>query len=683
MHGIRRAGAVLGVLGLLGALCVAVQTIATSSAAAPGLGTGTVLELQVGGVGDVPMNAAAAALNFTVTNPAAVGYVTVYPCGVTRPVASNLNYVAGQTIPNLVLAKLGTGGRVCVYTFVATDLIADVSGYFPAGSGYTPIDNPTRILDTRQSLPVSRLGAGAVLELQVGGVGGVPPNAAAAALNFTVTNPAAVGYVTVYPCGVTRPLASNLNYVAGQAIPNLVLAKLGTGGRVCVYSFVATDVIADVSGYFPAGSGYTPIDNPTRILDTRTSPATCGLAGAVFCETFSAPKGQGTRTGDLDPVLWGVSRVGEINPGQGVANDIPQVSMAGCGTTAWTFTPGDVRICNGQMYETVNDGGGVTNLDTYPKQPFDFAGRTGRVVFDVSADSDGTHGAWPEFIITDKPVPGMRKSTTGDTPPAAFNQIGFSLDGCTAGPGGTTGVGLVFMSKNGVYSEPGFQSTGCVTKGSAQAMNHFEVQLSQNRLEVWGTDAGSTTLRRLAVADNLGLAFTKGLVWLDDVHYNARKAIEPCECGTQFNHTFVWDNLAFDGPKTYRDLGFDVPDANVPGKPTSAGDPTRRTGYKVGTGDVTLPVNGVRRDQTPTGALVVLNTYSFAATIPSIRINGGPWIDTAWPSWGTTFSWMSMAIPVPLDQIHDGNNTLTFKSGDDSTTIANISIILVAAAPVP
>jgi hypothetical protein len=44
---------------------------------------------------------------------------------------------------------------------------------------------------------------------------------------------------------------------------------------------------------------------------------------------------------------------------------------------------------------------------------------------------------------------------------------------------------------------------------------------------------------------------------------------------------------------------------------------------------------------------------------------------------------MSMAIPVPLNQIHDGTNTLTFKSGNGSTTIANISIILVAAAPVP
>jgi hypothetical protein len=335
------------------------------------------------------------------------------------------------------------------------------------------------------------------------------------------------------------------------------------------------------------------------------------------------------------------------------------------------------------MFEAVNDGGGVVNLDTYPKQPFDFANRTGRVTFDLSADSDGSHGAWPEFVITDKPVPGTRVSISAGIPPGAANEVGFSLDGCTSGPGGSTGVGAVFVTRNGVYSDVSFSSTGCVTKGSARSMNHFEVRLSQNHLEVWGTDAGSTTLRQVAVADNLGLTFTKGLVWLNDVHYNARKAVEPCECGTQFNHTFTWDNLGFDGPKTYRDLGFDVADANVAGAAAPAGDPTRRVGYTIGTGPVTLTTASVRRDQTPTAAQVVLNTYSFAPTVPSISINGGPWIDTAWPTGWVTFNWSSISIPVPLDQVHDGPNTITFKSADPSTTVSNISIILVAASPVP
>jgi hypothetical protein len=211
-------------------------------------------------------------------------------------------------------------------------------------------------------------------------------------------------------------------------------------------------------------------------------------------------------------------------------------------------------------------------------------------------------------------------------------------------------------------------------------MNHFEVRISQNRMEVWGTNPGSSALKQLAVADNLGLTFTKGLVWLDDVHYNARKSIEPCECGTQYNHTFAWDNLGFDGPKTYRDLGYDVPDANVPGGVTFAGDTTRRVGYSVGSG-VTLSVTGVHRDQTPTGSLVVFNTWSFTPVNPSISVNGGPWIDTPWVF--AENGWQSLAVPVPLDQVHDGTNTIAFKSIDSGTVVANISIIIVAGAPVP
>jgi hypothetical protein len=61
--------------------------------------------------------------------------------------------------------------------------------------------------------------------------------------------PNAAGYLTVYPCGVTRPLASNVNYVAGQVVPNAVLVKVGTAGKVCIFSLAATDIVVDVNGY--------------------------------------------------------------------------------------------------------------------------------------------------------------------------------------------------------------------------------------------------------------------------------------------------------------------------------------------------------------------------------------------------------------------------------------------------
>ena len=230
------------------------------------IGAGSTLELQVTGVAGVPANADAVVLNMTVVNAQAPGFATVYPCGQNRPDASNLNYTTGQTIPNLVIAKPGAGGKVCIYSDATINALADVAGFFPAGSGFTPISNPTRILDTRNG---AGIGAGSTLELQVTGVAGVPANADAVVLNMTVVNAQAPGFATVYPCGQNRPDASNLNYTTGQTIPNLVIAKPGAGGKVCIYSDATINALADVAGFFPAGSGFTPISNPTRILDTR------------------------------------------------------------------------------------------------------------------------------------------------------------------------------------------------------------------------------------------------------------------------------------------------------------------------------------------------------------------------------------------------------------------------------
>ena len=69
-------------------------------------------------------------LNVTVTESATDGFVTVYPCGTPRPLASNLN-LTGLVTPNLVAAKVGDGGRVCIYTSNETHLVADIAGYFP------------------------------------------------------------------------------------------------------------------------------------------------------------------------------------------------------------------------------------------------------------------------------------------------------------------------------------------------------------------------------------------------------------------------------------------------------------------------------------------------------------------------------------------------------------------------
>src|SRR5437763_183673 len=82
---------------------------------------------------------------------------------------------------------------------------------------------------------VTPLGQAGVIDLKVAGVGAVPANATAVALNVTETGstaPPGGSYVTVWPTGSAQPLASNLNFYAGTSMPNMVISRVGTDGKV-------------------------------------------------------------------------------------------------------------------------------------------------------------------------------------------------------------------------------------------------------------------------------------------------------------------------------------------------------------------------------------------------------------------------------------------------------------------
>jgi hypothetical protein len=125
-----------------------------------------------------------------------------------------------------------------------------------ASAGVVPVV-PVRLLDTRDGTgaPAGKVAAGGVVELTVtGGVSGVADDALAVVLNVTATEVDGPGYVTVWPCGFERPTASNLNVSAGVTVPNLVIAKVGVGGKVCLYSLSGTHLLADLNAWFPASA---------------------------------------------------------------------------------------------------------------------------------------------------------------------------------------------------------------------------------------------------------------------------------------------------------------------------------------------------------------------------------------------------------------------------------------------
>jgi surface antigen len=211
----------------------------------------------------VPQDATAVVLNVTAVSPTADTDVRVYPTPTgdgPAPQVSNINLPRGLTKPNLVVVKLGDGGRVRLRNAAGeVHLLADVAGYYtrsaPAES-FHPAD-PVRVLDTRPASVVGpksgSLTAGEVVDLAVAGTGGVPADASAVVLNVTAVAPSTSTDIRVYPAGggSAFPNVSNLNAVAGLTVPNLVVVKVGEGGKVRFRnSSGSVFLLADLAGWF-------------------------------------------------------------------------------------------------------------------------------------------------------------------------------------------------------------------------------------------------------------------------------------------------------------------------------------------------------------------------------------------------------------------------------------------------
>ena len=426
---------------------------------------------------------------------------------------------------------------------------------------------------------------------------------------------------------------------------------------------------------------------PNLVQGDVNASTGCQLAQIAFCETFAAPANNsaGTRSGDLDATLWGVSHTTSYdNPSQGIRYGWNQSHLDRCGSTQLVAPPHDVQICNGQVFESLADGGAVAALAMYPRQPFDFAGRTGHIVFDVSNDTQGSHMAWPEIVISDQPVPAPFERAAGVLN-FARNSVGVDLGSdclngqlVVNGTGDSWAVSEMWTSSSYAFNQQSFTMLGCVKKspGPGSAMNHVELRITPSHLEVWASDPGSSTIKQIASAD-FTMPLTRGLVWMEDAHYNACK-----DPGTQCDHTFAWSNFGFDGPLLPRDLAFDIPDADTN---FSGGG---NLGYLVpANATLTLHIQNVHGLANAAAALLTFEWYSREANSISVSLNGHAAHTTAWP-YGNAGGWGSqtLGVSIPLSEVVTGTNSLAITSSATSyggLSVASIDLILVAAGGMP
>lgn len=219
-------------------------------------GSGGTATLDVTDAGAAPAGAAAVVLNVTVTAPVGPGFLTVWPTGEGRPLASNLNYTAGQTRANQVTVKVGAGGAVNLFAQTSADVVVDIMGWYaggaPTAGGFVPLA-PVRLMDSRTNVGDASYDPSTdSVILRIGGANGVPIGASAVSLNITAVFPVNEGYLTVFPDGRARPLASSLNFVADDIVPNAVTVGLGAESGIEMYSPAFLDVLADLAGYYTA-----------------------------------------------------------------------------------------------------------------------------------------------------------------------------------------------------------------------------------------------------------------------------------------------------------------------------------------------------------------------------------------------------------------------------------------------
>lgn len=230
--------------------------------------------------------AAAAVLNVT-TIASAAGFWTLFPAGAPLPTAANLNSLFPfHVVANQVIVPLDAEGDFDVFTQSGGHLVIDLVGLM-TGDGapvsadglFVPLEAPTRFLDTRDPA-LSPLANGQMplpawnVEVPVSSHPAIArTDVAAVAVNLTVTEALAGGYVSLSPAGANDPSAtsratSTLNVVrAAQTLPNHATVAVSSRG-VDVFVQSGGHVLADVAGYYLGTPVPAPFGPPNKVVGT-------------------------------------------------------------------------------------------------------------------------------------------------------------------------------------------------------------------------------------------------------------------------------------------------------------------------------------------------------------------------------------------------------------------------------
>ena len=251
----------------------------------------------------VPDDATTVFLNVIAVNTAADGFVTVFPCGSPQPFAASFNPIAGAITHNLVAAKVGTGGNVCIFTSSSTDLVADIAGFHPATSQYVSTAARAAARDAhaasraaRTATPVpSRRRQHDHPEGDAGvGTANVPADAKAVFLNVAAVNSHRRRLRHGVPVRVaTTARREPHRHPRRSCGPTSSRRRSGPAAPCACTSARAPTSSADLQGFVPKPSPFVSTV-PERVLETRETDRSGQLLGEQ-AEGRPDDRGQGDR----------------------------------------------------------------------------------------------------------------------------------------------------------------------------------------------------------------------------------------------------------------------------------------------------------------------------------------------------------------------------------------------------
>jgi hypothetical protein len=409
-------------------------------------------------------------------------------------------------------------------------------------------------------------------------------------------------------------------------------------------------------------------------------PPGCGLDEAAFCETFDAPAGATTRAGELDPKRWSAARMcnigGPTSEDEAVAIGAARVPSCRGDLPERVFPSEDALICDGNPQIESNHLLMLVAAQNYGqnsyriRQPFDFAERTGKIVFDAEGYNVGLLG-WISLEITEDPAPAPSFTLQQNFENGSIPRNGVEIQFSHNCGGDQVGIGELLTYDD--YAQAALlENDGQCVSAAAGKLNHFEVEVSRSRIEVYATpasDDGVTFGARVLLAGfDVVLPFTRGYVHITAHNHATLKYSDEMVDAWQAR----WDNVGFDGPTLTGDFReYEALDAR---EPTKGGKVN--VGYRVADSAEgphrAIEIAGVDPEGAVSARIALQNwSLHFAGDPPpsdfvlNFRINGHDWrarpltpselrMMAELPNAGTR----SLLLDVDVAELTPGTNTL-------------------------